>query len=55
MVWTYPTEAPVYSGVIRRTDNERRGRGWLNLTWEDLINRESKDWSITKYLALDRR
>jgi hypothetical protein len=32
MVWTYPTEAPIRSGVIRRTGNERRGRGRPNLT-----------------------
>jgi hypothetical protein len=26
MVWIYPTEAPVRSGVIRRSGNEKRGR-----------------------------
>jgi hypothetical protein len=50
-----PAEAPVYSGVIRRTCNERRGRGRLNLTWEEYVKRDLKDWCITKELALDRR
>jgi hypothetical protein len=49
-----PVEAPVCSGVIRRTGNERRGRGRPNLTWEEYVKRDLKDWSITKELALDR-
>jgi hypothetical protein len=58
MVWTYPrrpAEAPVRSGVIRQTDNERRHRGRPNLTWEESVKRDLKDWCITKELALDRR
>jgi hypothetical protein len=55
MVWTYPTEAPVRSGVIRRFGNEKRGGGWPNLTWEKSVKRDLKDWCITKELALDRR
>jgi hypothetical protein len=43
-----PAEAPVCSGVIRRTGNDRRGRGRPNLTWPH-------GRSITKELALDRR
>jgi hypothetical protein len=43
-----PVEAPVCSGVIRRTGNERRGRGRPNLTWEEYVKRDLKDWSITK-------
>jgi hypothetical protein len=49
-----PAEAPVHSGVISRIDNERRGRGRSNLTWEESVKRDLKDWSIIKKLALDR-
>jgi hypothetical protein len=50
-----PTEAPVRSGVIRQSDNEKRGRGRPNLTWEESVKRDLKDWYITKELVLDRR
>jgi len=50
-----PVEAPVRSGVISRTSNGKRGRGRPNLTWEESVKRDLKDWSITKELALDRR
>jgi hypothetical protein len=50
-----PAEAPVHSGVIRRSSNEKRGRGRLNLTWEESVKRELKNWCITKELVLDRR
>jgi hypothetical protein len=50
-----PVEAPVCSGVIRRSGNEKRGRGRPNLTWEESMKRDLKDWCITKELALDRR
>jgi hypothetical protein len=49
------TKAPVRNGVIRRTGNGRRGRGRSNMTWEEYVKRNLKDWSITKELALDRR
>jgi hypothetical protein len=55
MVWTYPTEASVHSGVISRTDNVNRDRERPNLTWEKIVKKDLKDWSITKELALDRR
>jgi hypothetical protein len=48
-------EAPVRSGVIRRSGNEKRGRRRPNLTWEESVKRDLKDWCITKELALDRR
>jgi hypothetical protein len=48
MVWTY-------NRVIRLTANEKRGRGRSNLTWEEFVKRDLKDWYITKELALDRR
>jgi hypothetical protein len=50
-----PTEAPVRSGVIRRSGNEKRGRGRPNLICEEYVKRDLKDWCITKKLALDRR
>jgi hypothetical protein len=50
-----PVEAPVRSGVIRRSGNEKRCRGRPNLTWEESVKRDLKDWCITKELALDRR
>jgi hypothetical protein len=37
------TEALVRSGVIRRTGNERRGRGRSNLTREESVKRDLKD------------
>jgi hypothetical protein len=58
MVWIYPTEALkalVRSGVISWTSNGKRGRGRSNLTWEEFVKRDLKDWSITKELTLDRR
>jgi hypothetical protein len=49
-----PVEAPVHSGIIRRTSNETRGRGRTNLTLEESVKRDLKDCCITKELALDR-
>jgi hypothetical protein len=48
-------DASIRNGVIRRIDNEKRGRGRPNLTWEESVKRDLKDWCITKELALDRR
>jgi hypothetical protein len=50
-----PAEAPIHNGVIRRIDNKKRGREQPNLTWEEFMKRDLKDWCITKELALDRR
>jgi hypothetical protein len=50
-----PAEAPVRSGKIRRSGNEKRGRRRPNLTCEESVKRDLKDWCITKELALDRR
>jgi hypothetical protein len=36
-------EAPIRNGVIRRTDNKKRGRGRPNLTWEESMKRDLKD------------
>jgi hypothetical protein len=50
-----PAETPIRNGVIRRTDNKKIDRGWLNLTWKESVKRDLNDWCITKELALDRR
>jgi hypothetical protein len=50
-----PADVSVRSGVIRRSGNEKRDRGRPNLTWEESVKRDLKDWYITKELALDRR
>jgi hypothetical protein len=50
-----PTETPLRNGIIRRTGNEKGGRGRSNLTWEESVKRDLKDWCITMELALDRR
>ena len=49
-----PPEAPVHSGRLKRADNIKRGRGRPNLTWEESVKRDLKDWSITKELAMER-
>jgi hypothetical protein len=50
-----PAEAPIRNEVIRRTGNNKRGRGRPNLTWEESVKRDLKDWCITKEIALHRR
>jgi hypothetical protein len=50
-----PTETPIRNGVIRQTDNKKRDRGRPNLTWEESVKRDLKNWCVTKELALDRR
>src|SRR4051812_42555146 len=49
-----PPEVSVHSGRLRRADNIKRVRGRPNLTWEESMKRDLKDWVITKDLALDR-
>ena len=49
-----PPETPVHSGRLKRAENVKRGRGRPNLTWEESVKRDLKDWSITKELAMDR-
>jgi hypothetical protein len=50
-----PAEASIRNGVIRRTGNKKRGRGRPNLTCEESVKKDLKDWCITKELAFDRR
>ncbi|PUZ56824.1 hypothetical protein GQ55_5G367400 [Panicum hallii var. hallii] len=49
-----PTEAPVRSGVLKRGDNVKRGRGRPRLTWAEMVKRDLKEWNIAKELAMDR-
>ena len=41
-------------GVLRRTDNVKRGRGRPKLTWEESVKRDLREWDISKELAVDR-
>ena len=49
-----PPEGPVHSGWPKRVENVKRGRSRPNLTWEESVKRDLKDWSIDKELAMDR-
>jgi hypothetical protein len=49
-----PPEAPVRSGVLKRADNVKSGRGRPKLTWDESVKRDLKEWNISKYLAMDR-
>jgi hypothetical protein len=48
--------APVRSGVLKRGDNVRRGRGRgrPRLTWDETVKRDLKEWNIAKELGMDR-
>jgi hypothetical protein len=50
-----PVEASIRNGVIRQTGNKKRGRRRPNMTCEESVKRDLKDWYITKELALDSR
>ena len=47
-------EALVRSGVLKRVDNVKRGRGRPKLTWDKSVTRDLKKWNISKEVALDR-
>jgi hypothetical protein len=49
-----PPEAPVRSGVLKRADNVKSGRGQPKLTWDESVKRNFKEWNISKDLAMDR-
>ena len=42
------------SGVLKRVDKVKRGRGRAKLTWDESVKRDLKDWNISKEIALDR-
>jgi hypothetical protein len=47
-------EAPVRSGVLKRANNVKSGRGRLKVTWDESVKRDLKEWNISKDLAMDR-
>jgi hypothetical protein len=49
-----PPKAPVRSGVLKRVDNVKRGRGRPKATWGESVKRDLKEWNISKELAMDR-
>ena len=49
-----PPEASMHSGRLKYAENVKRGRGRPNLTREETVKRDLKDWSITKELAMDK-
>jgi hypothetical protein len=38
-----PPEAPLCSGILRRDNNGKRGKGRLKLTWEETVKRDLKE------------
>jgi hypothetical protein len=42
----------VHRGIIRRDNNVKRGRGRPNLTWEEAIKSDLKEWNISMELCL---
>ena len=42
------------SGVLKRVDKVKRGRGRPKLTWDESVKRDLKDWNISKEVALDK-
>jgi hypothetical protein len=44
----------VRSGVLKRGDNVKRGRGRPRRTWDETVKRDLKEWNIAKELAMDR-
>ena len=48
-----PPEAPVHCGILSQSNNTRRGRERLKLTWGEAIKRDLKGWDITRDLCLD--
>ena len=42
------------NGRIKRAENVKRGRGRPNLTWDESVKRDLKDWNIIKEQAMDR-
>jgi hypothetical protein len=47
-------EVPVRSEVLKRADNVKSGRDRPNLTWDESVKRDLKEWNISKDLAMNR-
>ena len=41
------------SGVLKRVNNVKRGRGRPKLTWDESVKRDLKKWNISKEVPLD--
>ena len=41
------------SGVLKRVDKVKRGRGRPKLTWDESVKRDLKDWDISEELRAD--
>jgi hypothetical protein len=44
----------VRSGVLKRADNVKSGKGRPKLTWDESVKRDLKEWNISKDLAMDK-
>jgi hypothetical protein len=44
----------VRSGVLKRDDNVKRGRGRPRLTWDETVKRDLKEWNIANKLTVYR-
>ena len=42
------------SGVLKRVDKVKRGRGRPKLTFDKSVKKNFKDWNISEEVALDR-
>ena len=49
-----PPEAPLRSGMLKRVDKVKRGRGRPKLTWDESVKGDLKDWNISEEVVLDR-
>ena len=45
---------PVHTRRIKPAENVKGGHGRPNLTWEEFVKGDLKDWNISKELAMDR-
>jgi hypothetical protein len=44
----------VHRNIIRQDNNVKGSRGRPNLTWEEAIKSDLKEWNIPKELCLDK-
>lgn len=42
------------SGVLKRVDNIKSGRGRPKLPWNELVKIDLREWNISKDLAMDK-
>jgi hypothetical protein len=44
----------LHSGVLKRADNVKSGRGQTKLIWDEFVKRDLKEWNISRDLAMNR-